>query len=468
MGIPDGDSMSTSPSKVILDYTLRDLYSLDGVSDQDVVLIHGMPDAKVQLTSAIPLSAKFSYQSPLSKVEDKDTLARLMLNVVPQVFGSIAGKMPIIMFRIDESASATNGAPHPPCPPYQMDAFQTFAQMSQVPDLCFISGPQDVQVHPGAKIAVAHPMDCLLHLPHTVDPEIHYGLLSKTRLAFCSLPSPASEVINTNLQPSQLKDMHLLDGEVERMVDSVVERNLPFVIKLPLAVLGQGVFIIRAEPDRQAAVKVLRSELRTMLQQLNDSNSHMRPSSLVIQEFIPGESVSISLFITRKGRAVFTSCCKQITDSSGNWGGAFISYREQDRLQHAYAGTIDTLARFLHEKGYYGPMGADVMTDREGRQLIIDLNMRVTGSHPLGFLKTHFSERGLHEAVVLFPLMLRCDREVFEQAFGREFRDGSLVVNGWCHSQGREFSITSITLAAPDSEKLAKFIDRVNDYRLSE
>ena len=468
MGIPDGDSLSSSPSKIILDYTLRDLYSSDGGSDEDVTLIHGMPDAKVQLTSSIPLSAKFSYQSPLSKVEYKDKLSILMLNVVPQVFGSIAGKMPVIMFKIDESSSATNGAPYPPSPTYQMDAFQTFAQMSQVPDLSFVSGPQDIEIHPGAKIAVAHPMDCLLHLPHTVDPETHFGLLSKTNLAFCSLPSPTSQVINTELQASQLKDMHLLDAEVDNMLESVLERTLPFVIKLPLAVLGQGVFILRAESDRQAAVKVLRSELRTMLQQLNDLNGHMRPSSLVIQEFIPGESVSISLFITRKGRVVFTSCCKQITDSDGNWGGAFISYREQDRLQQAYAGTIETLAKFMHEKEFYGPMGADIMTDRQGRQLIIDLNMRVTGSHPLGFLKTHFSERGLHEAVVLFPLMLKCDREVFERAFERDFGDGSLVVNGWCHSQGREFSITSVTLAAPDSERLGRFIDRVNVYRLVE
>lgn len=460
--------MSFSPYKVTLDHTLRDLYSLDGGSDQEVVLIHGMPDAKVQLISSIPLSAKFSYQSPLSKLEDKETLARLMLNVVPQVFGSIAGKMPVIMFKMDESASAANGGPHTPRPIYQTDAFQTFAQLAQIPDLSFISGPKDIEIGPGGKIAVAHPMDCLLHLPHTVNPEVHYGLLSKTNLAFCGLPSPPSEVINTGLQPCQLKDMHSLDAEVEKMLGFVLERNIPFVIKLPLAVLGQGVFIIRAESDRQAAVEVLRSGLRTMLQQLNDSNAHLRPSSLVIQEFIPGESVSISLFVTRKGRAICTSCCKQITDSAGNWGGAFISYREQDRLQQAYAGTIEALAKFVHEKGFYGPMGADVMTDRGGRQLIIDLNMRVTGSHPLGFLKTHFSRRGLHEAVVLFPLMLRCNREVFERAFESEFKDGSLVVNGWCHSQGLVFSITSLTLAAPDSEKLAKFIDRVNVYRLNE
>ena len=243
--------MSLSPSNVILDYTLQDLYSLDGGSDQDVVLIHAMPDAKVQLTSSIPLSAKFSYQSPLSKLEDRDTLARLMLNVVPQVFGSIAGKMPVIMFRINESTSAANGVPRPACPIYQMDTFQTFAQMARNPGLCFVSGPQDIEIRSGAKIAVAHPMDCLLHLPHTVDPDAHYGLLSKTNLASCTLPSPKSEVIHAVLQLSQLKDMHLLDAEVERMSNFVLERSLPFVIKLPLAVLGQGVY----RPPRRVRIK---------------------------------------------------------------------------------------------------------------------------------------------------------------------------------------------------------------------
>ena len=108
------------------------------------------------------------------------------------------------------------------------------------------------------------------------------------------------------------------------------------------------------------------------------------------------------------------------------------------------------------------------MTDGQGRQLIIDLNVRVTGSHPLGFLKTHFSvERNLHKAVLFFPLYLNCTRDAFDELFKQELEDGSLVINGWCHDRRGKSSIASITLAAEDSEKLRVFIERVNLYRMS-
>ena len=110
-------------------------------------------------------------------------------------------------------------------------------------------------------------MDCMLHLTHTVGPEVHYGLLSKTSLALSSLPTPASEVVNTRLQLSQLQDERLLAAEVDRMLRSVSGYFRPLVIKLPLAVLGQGVFLIHTESDREEALMLLRSELKLMLEQ---------------------------------------------------------------------------------------------------------------------------------------------------------------------------------------------------------
>ncbi|KAL8768301.1 MAG: hypothetical protein Q9209_005440 [Squamulea sp. 1 TL-2023] len=428
--------------RVLLDNTLKDLYSLDEMLEEEVALVYGMPDAKVQLTSPIPLSKKFAYQSPISREDDRDLLARLMLQVVPQVFGSIAGNMTLVMFDVDEGKSEQSQAPLSPVPSYRADASRTFAQLakSEAPNVKFVIRPEDIKHHPAMKIAVAHLMDCLLHLQHTVSPDAHYELLSKTYLALSSLTTPVSDIVNTKLQPHQLQDETLLNEEVARMMETVLQRPLPFVVKMPLAVLGQGVFLIRTEADRKEGIEVLTRELKPMLRQLNDSNAHLKPSSLVLQELIPGESVSLSLFITRDGRPIMTSCCRQISDSAGNWGGAYISYKEQDSLQRQYAGTIEKLATYVHSKGFYGPMGVDVMTDQESRQSIIDLNIRVTGSHPLGFLKSHFStKRGLDEAVVLFPLLLRYTRDVSESAFENEFMAGSIMINGWCHDKTHTF-----------------------------
>ncbi len=65
-------------------------------------------------------------------------------------------------------------------------------------------------------------------------------------------------------------------------------------------------------------------------------------------------------------------------------------------------------------------MGADIMTDADGRQLVIDLNVRVTGSHSLGALRGHFARLGLNVATTLSCLMLRLTRDEFQEEFREE------------------------------------------------
>lgn len=464
--------MSLNSHGVVLDTTLRDLYSLEENVEPDIVLIYAIPTAEVQISRSLPLSTKFMYQSPLVLTKNADELARLYLQVVPQLFGFIAGNMPLIMFDLDiddgESMQSTLSSSSPQ-QAHQADAFRVLDQLasSQRPKLSFVSSPKTIFLSPGTKAAVANPMDCMLHLPHTVDPEVHYKLLSKKNLALSGLPTPESEVIRTNLQPHQIYDESSLDAEVVCMMEPILNYTLPFVIKLPQSSSGKGVFLIHTESDRGHAIEVLRIELKRTLQILNESTQDMQSCSLVAQKMISGEAVALAFFLTRTGRPIFTSCCKQIVDVHGHWEGGFISYQQQERLQRQYAGTVEKLSRFMHEKGYYGPIGCDVMTDQDGTQLIIDLNVRVSGSHPLGFLRNHFSvERQLHEAVLFFMLHLKCTMEEFERAFKNEFKNGSLVVTGWCHDKQGKSSYASIILGAEDPDKLRGFIDRVNVYRL--
>ena len=464
--------MTPFKQNVVLDTTLRELYSSEQPDDQNIVLVYALPTA-VQTTSALPLSSKFAYQSPLATTTESDELARLFLQVVPQLFGFIAGKMPLILYDLEEEEAAVLGDSHhhPFERDHQNDARRVLEQLSplQQPELNFVAKPDDIILPPGTKIAVVNPMDCMLHLPHLVDPESHYEVLSKRFLALSGLPTPKSEVVDTEVQPHQTHDEALVNSEAARMISPIFDRRVPFVIKLPQALSGQGTFLVRTELDRQKALKALEVEVKRMLGHINDSNVHLRPCSLVLQELVPGEAVALSMFVTKTGKAIFTSCCPQIVDHTGHWGGGFISYKQQDHLERLYAGTVDKLANYLCRKGYQGPIGADVMTDEHGRQLIIDLNVRVTGSHPLGFLKTHFSlNRNLHEAVLFFPLYLQCTRDTFDEVFEQELRDGSLIINAWCHDRHRKSSITAITLAAEDSERLGDFIEKMNLYKVPE
>ena len=458
--------MAAPPRSIVLDTTLRDLYCMEDPEAKEIVLINAVPTAKVQMTSSLPLSRKFAYQSPFAETEGADTLARIFLQVVPQTFGSIAGDMPLVIFDLDEDQEESE--PRFPLI-HRSDADESFEQIvpSQRPRVTFVKKPEDIDLRPGSRIAVSVPMDCLSHISHTVDQEVHYSLASKKHLWSSGLPTPETQIIDAEVRPDQVDDVELIEKEVSRMITPVIERPPPFVIKMPSAVAGFGTFVIRTKEDHANVVQILPAEIKILLRQINDENMHMSPCCLIVQEMIPGDSHLISLFITQSGKAVVNGYCKQIVGDSGRFGGAFISYKEQDQLRLRFAGLIESLAKFLHQNGFYGPLGIDVLTDSKGRHLIIDMNMRVTGSHPLGFLKTHFSQRNLHEAVVFFPLILNCTRAQFQQEFHNEFRDGSLVVNGWCHDGEGKVSLTSIVLASGDRESLDRFIDRINVFRMN-
>ena len=449
--------------------TLRDLYAAEG-DDDDITLVYAVPTAEVQMSAGIPLSRKFSYQSPACPTHDSDTLAREFLQLVPQLFGFVAGKMPLIMFDLDPDPAERLAGGTPAHRRHQADAHRVLDRLAplQRPVLTFVPSPAAITLRPATRLAIVNPMDCLLPHPHLVPPEAHYTALSKRALALSPLPTPPTTVVDTVLGPAQAADAELLAFEAERMLAPLAARPLPFVAKLPQALSGQGTFLVRTEADRAAALDALRPETARMLRGLRPENAHLDPCCLLLQAMAPGEAVALSLFVTKRGRAVFNACCRQLVDAEGNWGGGFVDYREQDALREEYRETAARLAVYMHKLGYWGPMGADIMTDKEGRQVVIDMNVRVTGSHPLGALRGHFGRRGLNVAVLFFPLMLKLTWEEFERRFKEELHFGGLVVNAWVHMQDGKTSMTTVTLAAEDKEKLNEFVERVRAFKMED
>ncbi|KAL9579888.1 MAG: hypothetical protein Q9212_004825 [Teloschistes hypoglaucus] len=453
---------TSSPIKteIVLDTTLRDLYALDNDDDTSIVLVNALPTAEIQMIEAIPLSTKFAYQSPNVSIRDPGLLARLYLQVVPQLFGFIAGDMPLVLFDLDDVKDLD----------HRDHAIQIYNQItrSQRPQLAFVARPGDIKLSAREKIAILNPLDCLTFLPHTVNPDVHYDMLSKRTLALSTLPTPTSEVVDTILRSGRAYDERAFDIEVHRMTKGVRTRPCPFVVKMPQSLSGEGVFLIHNDSDRLHAIEVLGPELKRSLKLMTESISPVPISSIVLQELISSENVALAFFVTKTGRAILSSCCPQLVDQRGHWEGGFISYKQQDMYQLQYSGIIEVLAKYVHDRGFYGPMGADVMTDQQGNQLVIDMNIRVIGSHPLGFLKDHFSlRRGLHEAVLFFPLFLTCERKIFERKFRQQLLEGRMVITGWCHDNKGTTSVTSMILAAEDNSKLRTFIDEVNVYKMS-
>lgn len=459
--------MLSVPAPIVLDMTLRDLYTCEG-GGEDITLAFAVPTAEVQTAAGIPLSKKFTYQTPIYPTYDGDFLARRYLQLVPQAFAFMAGKMPTILFDLDQNAEESHVLNSNSRRPHQADAYSVFDQLSphQRPELTFVDKPSDIKLGQKSRLAIVSPMDCLLPLPHLVDPEVHYEALSKRGLALSGLPTPFTEIVKTDLGPAELSDQELVDIEVQRMMAPIRARQPPFVIKMPQSLSGHGTFIVRTEADRADAIRTLVPETKRMLNQINSLNAHIKPCSLILQDMTPGEAVALSLLITKSGRPIFTACCSQIFHAAnGKWAGNFCDYREQETLRAQYADTAAKIGAYMHKLGYWGPLGADIMTDTDGGQLIIDLNARVTGSHPLGALRGHFVRLGLNVANIFSCLMLRLTKEEFEEEFRQQLLIGSIVVNAWIHMKDGKTSMATVALAAEHREELNELVERLNVFK---
>ncbi|KAJ5687415.1 hypothetical protein N7536_010034 [Penicillium majusculum] len=447
-----------------LDYTLRDLYSDNNEDDLNTVLIYYPLQFGYNHERS---STKFAYGYTLQDGDEKAASSiKMAANMVPQRYAFSAGQMPLVILDCDSTnnhkeANHKTGQIVDKLPAHHVDIHRTFAQLmpDQRPNLTFVTSPESISLDAGAQIAVLLPTDCLSHLPHLVHPETHYEILSKRGLAMSGLPTPPSQVIDTCLIDSG--DPILLKQEVARIVNSIGQQQLPFMIKLPQSISGMGTFAIITKAERDRVKNILTAQLGAMLQQLNRSNHHLYPCSLVLQDFITGPVVALSFFVTKKGLPRFIACCEQIFDKQGHWIGGSISYRQQTGLCESFAAIMEKVAAFLHSKGYHGPAGVDIVTDeRSGEQLIIDLNVRVTGTFHLGPLMGHFTQRGLFEAAMTMGDSFY-SRDEFEKKFADEIRNGSLIVSGWVHGESRHPSHAAITIGARDSHALGEFLERI-------
>lgn len=451
-------------STVTLDYTLRDLYSENNESDPNLVLIYYPLDFKYNPNGSL---TKFVYGYKLKEGTEEGASA-IERSLYPQRTAFTAGQMPMVVLDFassdkqqqqetnDKICQATNGQR-----PHHVDFHRTYSQLprEQQPSLTFANNLKGIALDAGAQISVQLPTDCLSDLPHLINPETHYEILSKRGLALSALPTARSEVVDACL--TNLDDPALLAEEVSRMMHSIEKRQLPFMIKLPQSVSGRGTFAVSTEAERNEVKTVLTAGLGKMLNELNESNHHLYPCSIVLQDLISGPTVALAFFVSRSGHARFTACTGQLFDEQKHWIGGNIAYKQQEQLRATFSPIMNKVAAFLHGKGYYGPAGVDIITDEgSGEHLIIDLNVRVTGAFHLGPLCGHFTKRGLYEAAGI-KLQFRCSRDVFEARFADEMRKGSLIVNGWFHDEQSGLSYAAITIGARDPEELNGYLERV-------
>jgi hypothetical protein len=459
---------TTTYPQVKLDWTLHDLYSLDGGNPDKTAIVMSGPIPFGSVSSSLPFNTKYVYQSPSAPNLGRDVYARLGLGNGTQNHFFSAGPMNVYLFDIEHPKyDVDNNCVEDP-PSHHTDAFRVYDGLvpEHRPKVHFISKHDELKMEPGVKINPYPPMDFLDAHPCIMDQEKHYGLLSKRDLALSDLPSPKTKVFDGILTAEDAKDDAKVEQEVERFVTAFRAEPLPFVLKFPQSVTGAGVWFVGDEAKREGRMELLRKEVASMIRSMNPENEHLNVVSLLFQQLVvDGRTNNMSFFITPTGRPVFASCCEQIMDSAGIWKGSTIDYDRQAELEEEFAPLIKKVAAHVYKQGFTGGMGFDCMTDKEGNQLVVDMNVRLTGDFFMGPLKSFYKSRGMRYSYFISPLAFAGDRDAFEKLFDEELKAGRMITLGWCRGKVREtgstYSICSFSIGGANMEEMFELGERV-------
>lgn len=459
--------MSEIPS-VRLDFTLSDLFKEDDISNE-VAYLPTWPSSDVDVSKAVPRSVRYLYLGSRFPLPP-DFFSMLSLSLGVQQLGFTAGKMPLLAFDMDESATIDSSS-FPESKSDRIDVLETLEALNPEvrPEVSFVPGPKDIRLeNPNSKLSVSLPIDCLESYPHVVDPDVHYELATKRALALSGLQTPEAKLIEYGL-PSNLSEEHKfswIEAHLARVKKTLEAQTLPFVLKLNQATGGDGTYVTRTTVEQENLINDISIVLRKLLPRVNAGNAHLHPASLIITGFLPSPATAVSFFVKKNGDPVFVCAATQKFTPSGQWIGGSVNYRMQAYYEDHYREMINQIASFLKSRGYYGAAGADIMEDENGRLWVVDINVRMPGAFNLGCLRTHFLEsRGLNESCFILGLRLNFTRRQFIEHFGDEFRAGRVIIVAWYHDRTSFISWANIVVGAEDEAAIDTLIQRVESLR---
>ncbi|EME80264.1 uncharacterized protein MYCFIDRAFT_212015 [Pseudocercospora fijiensis CIRAD86] len=229
---------------------------------------------------------------------------------------------------------------------------------------------------------------------------------------------------------------------------------LPIVVKGNQSFGGAGTWVLTSEEDRENFIDDLMTGglLRKLLSYITASNEHLNLGKVVIQEVVhdPVRDVGLNFFVKADGTSEFLAASEQMIDRvSSAWIGSTIDYSEQDKWRKDLEPRMNQIGSWLHEHAYVGPAGADILETKSGERLIVDLNVRTTGSLCLSLLSKHFTSRGLN-AASSFSITVEQDRDQFIDTWRDKFKEGRFIIVAWYHEASLGQSYANVVIGAED------------------
>lgn len=325
-------------------------------------------------------------------------------------------------------------------------------------------------------------VDFAEQIPCFVHPEKQYQLNSKRWLAECSLRSANDRIIDPQCacQTHQTKDElwyfgpdcvrceESVEEEVHRVTELLQNTKSPFVLKLVQSLGSVGTMLVRDDKDRTQTIKRVTEVQTNALPHVTAENAHIRPVSLVLSDFLPGETNALNFYVRRDASIKFLGACHQLSTrlSGSDRQHTTLTWSRQVELEWKFRATLDEIGRVLNDQGYFGPCGADIMETEDGTQCVIDLNVRTSTSTVLGCLRSHCSERGFDVCGVYECLLLSLSRDALEQKFERGFMEGRIILLGNTRLGRQKKWAYPVVIAGEDQNSIEALAARIFKYEV--
>lgn len=484
-----------------LDKTLSELYHqhCPSLTNKRIGHIFCGTTCAASLSQDFPRNRKYVYQDSsfndagqASKTDDEvqQILAPKYLSLVPQRDAFIAGDSAVFFFYSGREKEIVEHD--------EAETRRTLAVLdeSQKPETVFCSGPSQV-----AKEMMEKKIDCIsskLVVDAVVEtavekmlcaPDSLWYLNSKEALANSGLPTPKATIIEVDGHCPDAASCCEACEEAERSAETVIpeactgprkrwigeqsirilsaveKQPLPFVFKNNQTFGGAGTYVITKGPERNQLIEDMTHGgiLRRMLSFVSAENEHMKPGTVLLTSMIsdPVADYGITFFVSESGSATFLAASEQMIDrESASWVGSNISFSHQAALQDRFGLIIGKVGKFLHQHGYFGPAGVDILETKDGDYQIVDLNVRTSGSLALPLLRTHFTSRGFYSASSI-SVTVEKSRDEFCQQWRVELEAGQLCILAWYEDQRAGKSYGDVVVGAEDEDHLAQMLEKV-------
>lgn len=164
--------------------------------------------------------------------------------------------------------------------------------------------------------------------------------------------------------------------------DVLPEVQPPCVVKLSHGYAGLGNFFVRSAQDE--------AEMSQQLQ------SHWPTATLVVNSIIENikGDFGVQFYLRKSGEIIWMGFTEQNFDANTRWCGGTFTASLQSEMRPHFEPFIQATAAHLHEVGYFGVVGIDLLSDALDQFYLVDVNPRLTGISPFLLASRMFAETG--------------------------------------------------------------------------